>query len=168
MPSRRNRRNSRRILPAVVAVVIGLAIGGGMYWHQHPDLELHVSQNPIDWVADAWDEREATARLEAQARVPEIEQEVHVGINVERIRTGGASLNWDEQLAAVARAHSDDMTNRGYFSHDTPEGLGPSDRIDRAGYRCWKGTHYGVAENCQKSGTMSQIIRNFRPDNQGL
>ena len=94
MPSRRNRRNSRRTLPAVVAVIIGLAIGGGLYWHQHPDLELRVLQNPIDWVADAWEEREARARLEAQARLLEIEQEIHVGINIERIRAGGALLNW--------------------------------------------------------------------------
>ncbi len=159
MPSRRNRRNSRRTLPAVVAVIIGLAIGGGLYWHQHPDLELRVLQNPIDWVADAWEEREARARLEAQATLLEIEQEIHVGINIERIRTGGAPLNWDEQLAAVARAHSDDMSNRGYFSHDTPEGLGPSDRIDRAGYSCWKGTHYGVAENIAIETTLGDPER---------
>ena len=47
--------------------------------------------------------------------MPEIEQEVHVGINIERIRVGGVPLNWDEQLAAVARAHSDDMSTRGLF-----------------------------------------------------
>ncbi len=167
-PGRRN----RRILPAVVAVVVGLAIGAGIYWYQHPDLELRLPRNPADWIAqqlperrapesfavitatstpsvsrETRDEREARARLETEARVSEIEQQVHVGINVERARNGGSPLRWDERLAAVARAHSDDMTNRGYFSHDTPEGLGPSDRIDRAGYSCWKSTHYGVAEN---------------------
>ncbi len=159
MPSRRNRRSNRRTLPAVVVVIIGLAIGGGMYWYQHPDFELRVPQNPIDWLADAWEEREARARLETQARVWETEQEVHVGINVERIRAGGAPLSWDEQLATVARAHSDDMSSRGYFSHDTPEGLGPSDRIDRAGYSCWKGTHYGVAENLAIETTLGDPER---------
>ena len=39
------------------------------------------------------------------------------------------------------------MTGRGYFDHDNPEGLGPSERIGKAGYNCWKGSHYGVAEN---------------------
>ena len=39
------------------------------------------------------------------------------------------------------------MTKRGYFSHDTPEGVGPSDRIERAGYSCRKGSHYGIPEN---------------------
>ena len=85
--------------------------------------------------------------MEAANRVSELELKVHAGINAERAKNGGALLKWDDRLAAVARAHSDDMTNRGYFSHDTPEGLGPSERIDRSGYSCWKGSHCGVAEN---------------------
>ncbi len=93
------------------------------------------------------EERRARAKMEAANRVSELELKVHAGINAERAKNGGALLKWDDRLAAVARAHSDDMTNRGYFSHDTPEGLGPSERIDRSGYSCWKGTHYGVAEN---------------------
>ena len=93
------------------------------------------------------EEREARARMEAVAKVSELELKVHAGINAERAKNGGSPLKWEEQLADVARAHSDDMTSRGYFSHDTPEGLGPSDRIDRAGYSCWKRSHYGVAEN---------------------
>ena len=56
-------------------------------------------------------------------------------------------MRWDDRLGAIARAHSEDMTRRGYFSHDTPEGLGPMERIKRAGYECWKETHYGIAEN---------------------
>ena len=118
-----------------------------MYWYQHPNLELRLPQSPLEWLAQAREEREARARLENEVKVSEIEQQVHVGINVGRVSNGEAMLRWDEQLAAVARAHSDDMSSRGYFSHDTPEGLGPSDRIDSAGYSCWKATHYGVAEN---------------------
>ena len=94
------------------------------------------------------EERQARAELEAVAKAADIELKVHAGINAERARNGvDPQLSWDDQLGAVARAHSEDMTGRGYFSHDTPEGMGPSDRIDRAGYSCWKGSHYGVAEN---------------------
>ena len=104
-------------------------------------------------------EREARAHMEAVTRVSELELKVHAGINAERARNGSAPLQWEEQLAAVARAHSDDMTRRGYFSHDTPEGLGPSDRIDRAGYSCWKGSHYGVAENIAIETTVNNLDR---------
>ena len=85
--------------------------------------------------------------METTNKVSELELKVHAGINAERAKNGSAPLNWDDRLSAVARAHSDDMTSRGYFSHDTPEGLGPSERITRSGYSCRKGTHYGVAEN---------------------
>ena len=105
------------------------------------------------------EEREARVRMEAAARVSELELKVHAGINAARAKNGGAPLKWEEQLADVARAHSDDMTGRGYFGHDTPEGLGPSDRIDRAGYSCWKGSHYGVAENIAIETTLGDLDR---------
>ena len=207
MPPRRRRRRNGRALPAVMAVIIGLAVAGGIYWHQNPDLELSLPRGFIDRVADqssrerapesfavitgtntpdvtspsptgqvtgsvrgnqlrqllpqvggeSREEREARARIEAAARVSDLELKVHAGINAERARNGGSPLQWEEQLAAVARAHSDDMTSRGYFSHDTPEGLGPSDRIDRAGYSCWKGSHYGVAENIAIETTLVNL-----------
>jgi uncharacterized protein YkwD len=44
------------------------------------------------------------------------------------------ALRWNDKLAAVAAAHSEDMAARNYFSHTTPEGLSPSDRTQAAGY----------------------------------
>lgn len=38
-----------------------------------------------------------------------------------------------DPLRQVARAHARDMAVRNYFSHVTPEGLQPWDRVDRAG-----------------------------------
>ena len=108
---------------------------------------------------ESQEEREARSRMEAAARVSELELKVHAGINAARAKNGEAPLKWEEQLAVVARAHSDDMTSRGYFSHDTPEGLGPSDRIDRAGYSCWKGSHYGLAENIAIETTLGDLDR---------
>ena len=81
-------------------------------------------------------------------KVSNLEKKVHAGINAARATHGSSpQLRWEDRLGEVARAHSEDMTTRNYFSHDTPEGLGPSERIDKAGYSCWKGSHYGVAEN---------------------
>ena len=193
----------------VLAVIIGLAVAGGIYWYQNPDLELSLPSGLVDRVADqssrerapesfaavtatstpdvaslgrttpaagsgrvgqlrqlvpqvsgeSREEREAHARMEAADRVSELELKVHAGINAERTKNGGSPLRWEEQLAAVARAHSDDMTSRGYFSHDTPEGLGPSDRIDRSGYSCWKRSHYGVAENIAIETSLGDLER---------
>ena len=86
--------------------------------------------------------------IDSAGRVAELEQQIHAGINAARVSNGILpKLRWVDSLGMVARAHSEDMTKRGYFSHDTPEGIDPSERIDRAGYSCWKDTHYGVAEN---------------------
>jgi hypothetical protein len=66
------------------------------------------------------------------------------GINAERARgatCGGVMyppvppLDVNRQLRDAARFHSRDMTDRGYFSHDSPEGGMLTDRVDAAGFR---------------------------------
>ena len=92
------------------------------------------------------DRQEAKATRTAET-LSAVERLTHEGINGQRTTNGGRSLSWDGKLAKVARAHSDDMTRRDYFSHDTPEGLGPTDRLHQAGLNCRKGYRYGIAEN---------------------
>lgn len=62
----------------------------------------------------------------------ESEGDMLVLINEQRERMGLPSLDSDEQAQRVAREHARDMLERGYFSHYTPEGLSPFDRIDMA------------------------------------
>jgi uncharacterized protein YkwD len=68
----------------------------------------------------------------AEAR-PDLEAEMLALINEERAAEGLGALEADPELTEVARAHSADMLARGYFSHNTPEGLSPFDRIQQAG-----------------------------------
>ncbi len=44
-------------------------------------------------------------------------------------------LVWDDTLASLAKEHCEDMADRGYFSHNTPEGKSPFDRMKEAGIR---------------------------------
>jgi uncharacterized protein YkwD len=53
-------------------------------------------------------------------------------INQEREKHGLKLLLNDEALNKVARAHAADMFKRGYFSHNTPEGINPFQRLHRA------------------------------------
>ena len=90
----------------------------------------------------------------------ETEKAIHLRINI--ARTSGAGwlhtpLQWDEDLASVARAHSEDMATRGYMSHDTPEGLDPTDRLHRAGFSCRKATHYGIGENIAIESSLDSV-----------
>jgi uncharacterized protein YkwD len=61
------------------------------------------------------------------------EAQVLALVNAERAAAGCAAVTADDELAAVARAHSEDMRDRGYFGHVNPDGLGPFDRAERAG-----------------------------------
>jgi uncharacterized protein YkwD len=54
--------------------------------------------------------------------------------NEERAEHGVAPLCWRTELANSARSHSEDMMERGFFSHDTPEVISPSDRTRSHGY----------------------------------
>lgn len=61
------------------------------------------------------------------------EQEMFRLVNTERAKAGLQLLSFDEELAEVARDHSQDMFRKGYFSHYTPDGLSPFDRMESAG-----------------------------------
>jgi uncharacterized protein YkwD len=61
------------------------------------------------------------------------EQEMFRMVNTERTKQGMPLLAFDDQLRDVGRAHSQDMFARGYFSHYTPEGKSPFDRMEAAG-----------------------------------
>jgi uncharacterized protein YkwD len=70
-------------------------------------------------------------------------------INQERLKAGLPPLEWDEEAARVARAHSIDMFKRGYFSHVNLDGLSPFDRMKEAGL-----TYTAAGENLAHAATV--------------
>lgn len=80
--------------------------------------------------------------LTNESNVRLTEQLILQKINEVRVANSLEPLEWDPVLAKAARAHSEDMAKRHYFSHTTPKGLEPWDRAIRAGY----GSRY-VGEN---------------------
>ncbi len=73
---------------------------------------------------------------ENMTKEQQAEMEVHRLINLEREKHGLKTLEYDERLAFVAKSHSIDMASNEYFSHETPEGLNPTDRAGNADYVC--------------------------------
>lgn len=63
---------------------------------------------------------------------PDLENEMLQLVNAERATLGLLPLKADTKLQLVAREHSADMFERSYFSHVSPEGLSPFDRIKRS------------------------------------
>lgn len=91
----------------------------------------------VTWTAS---ERLVTVTTAGGAATPETPQTGHAYerrvlelVNEERAKQGLSPLTWHEGLANVARAHSQDMNDRRFFSHDNPDGQSPFDRIKAAG-----------------------------------
>jgi len=55
-------------------------------------------------------------------------------LNQDRRKEGLPPLEYDERLADVGRAHSEDMRVHQFFSHESPTYGTLDDRLDRAGY----------------------------------
>ena len=66
----------------------------------------------------------------------ELEKQVHDLINKERTKNNQTILTWNEELSNIARKHSEDMANRGYFNHSSPEGYNFSYRYEENGFEC--------------------------------
>jgi uncharacterized protein YkwD len=63
-------------------------------------------------------------------------------VNQHRAGLGLAPLAWDARVATVAQAHSQDMVDRGYFAHTSPDGIDPFERLAAAGI-----AHAAAGEN---------------------
>ncbi|WP_406209683.1 sigma-70 family RNA polymerase sigma factor [Streptomyces sp. NBC_01017] len=56
-------------------------------------------------------------------------------VNKERTAAGCGPVTSSAQLAGAAVNHSNDMAERGFFDHVSPDGTDPGDRITAAGYK---------------------------------
>jgi uncharacterized protein YkwD len=74
------------------------------------------------------------ALTEDQPELTAEESELTDLINAERISHGLGPVRLSNVLTQVARAHSQDMIDRDFFDHANPDGWGPGDRLDNAGY----------------------------------
>ncbi len=82
---------------------------------------------------------EETVKLHFTVKNPEpradLEAQMLAMVNEERTKRGLPPVKADPEMTAVARAHSRDMFARGYFSHYTPEGKDPFERMKEANIR---------------------------------
>jgi uncharacterized protein YkwD len=65
--------------------------------------------------------------------------------NREELGGHARPLQWDDKLAEVARAHSQDMAARHYFDHFSPDGSFPAQRVTQAGI-VWLATGENIAK----------------------
>ncbi|MGB5302689.1 MAG: CAP domain-containing protein [Gemmatimonadota bacterium] len=69
-------------------------------------------------------------------------------LNAHRETVGCEALSWHSATADVGHAHSQDMQERGFFSHTNPDGESPWDRLAEGGVT-WNGP---AGENIAMTG----------------
>lgn len=91
----------------------------------------------------------------------QLELDIHSLINTQRQNNGLQPLQFDTRLQTIARAHSKDMANNGFFSHVNLVGQDPTARAAAVGYTCHKdfGSYYtnGIAENIFQNNLYNQV-----------
>ncbi len=85
---------------------------------------------------------------------PSDEEQMLAWVNDERRAAGLPPLVMDQRLRDVARQHSQDMLRRAYFSHYTPDGLSPFDRM-----RAARIPFEAAGENLAEAPTLSMAHR---------
>jgi uncharacterized protein YkwD len=80
-------------------------------------------------------------------------------VNQERAKAGCQPLASDSRLATAARQHSQDMADRNYFDHTTPDGVTFDKRITNAGYR-WSNVGENIAKGQKDAASVMQSWMN--------
>jgi uncharacterized protein YkwD len=104
------------------------------------------------------DDTHGTVKLSFTVKHPrersDIAAEMLILVNKERSKHGLKILKADPAMAAVALKHCADMFARGYFSHYTPEGLNPFDRMHRENVRFFTaGENLALSQTLQMAHT---------------
>lgn len=83
-------------------------------------------------------------------------------VNRDRAAEGLLPMEIDPLLSQAAQKHADDMLRRNYFSHYSPEGQSPSDRLAAAGRYGFPAENIVMGKNPWSRGINIQLLENFQ------
>ena len=76
-----------------------------------------------------------------------MEQKAFEIVNERRRESGLPPVKWSDDMAKVARLHSENMAKLKFFSHAGQDGMMVSDRADNLGFYKWKAIGENIAYN---------------------
>ena len=140
-------------------------------------LNFSISRIPREYKAPPLTTTPAPAPLPTPAPTPvpaptpaptdfgtELEQLVVQGMNAERTKNGLTLLVADTKLASIARAHSQDMLAKNYFSHTNLNGCTAGCRLNAAGY-AWRSygenIHWMSGYNLSAADSANKIVTDW-------
>jgi uncharacterized protein YkwD len=98
--------------------------------HENKTLEaiLVIDKSAEEAKKDFYGEQSEEVRVAYEKQVFDL-------ANAARVKRGLQPFQWDDQMAAIAYKHSEDMAVNGYFGHVTPAGSTLKDRFEAEGVR---------------------------------
>ncbi len=119
-----------------------------------PSLDIDKIYQKIQSDQVTWEKDQRINQLDFNKKV---ERVIFDETNKQRQLNGLPPLSLDPNLSDIAREHSQDMADKGYFDHTNRAGEGPTERAERHGYPTRKmvgmWTWVGIAENIGKMPT---------------
>ncbi len=79
-----------------------------------------------------------TTKEERKISTEQIAFDIHYEVNEVRKLHGLKPLSWSSTITEIAKKHSQDMNERNYLSHISPEGEDVADRYEQANFVCKK------------------------------
>ena len=99
----------------VITIIVALTVGAGSIW-----LKTRLDAQAAAGVAQEQAEEQPKSKYDVG---PPDAQEMLELVNQERAKVGAAPLKLDERLNASAQEKADDMQNRGYYDHKSPDSI---------------------------------------------
>ena len=134
---------------AVFLLVVALIAGGGVAaWNYYPSNVGQAVDDVREHTGDIahWVYTRGEKPIEERFDRLEMEREIFDAINAYRLENGRYKLQWDGDLASVARAHSADMAANNYSDHINRVGDDATRRARKAGYICRNSRTMGLQE----------------------
>src|SRR6478736_6395765 len=87
--------------------------------NEKPVVKPVVPSKPVDNTQQV---TQPVSQPKVQITPTSIASALHILVNLQRANNGLPNLEWDDSLAQIAQAHSDDMQKNNYFNHNDLQG----------------------------------------------
>lgn len=131
----RKRHENRNL---ILGIILGVGITiGGLYWYENTPKLIHmageISNSTTNAISTSVNNYVSNVVLSGTVNTTDLALQIHDLVNQQRKYYGVSELQWNDKLAKLAQAHSNDMMINTYLDHDDLQGNSPQQRIYQSG-----------------------------------
>jgi uncharacterized protein YkwD len=113
-----------------------------------PERPRVVTKNDVTKTENSEDLGEEKSKSsDKKALLLQMERQAFEILNLRRSESGLSAIKWSDDMAKIARLHSQDMAQNNYFSHQGLNGSMVNDRADLLGFSNWQAIGENIAFN---------------------